>query len=310
MLHLILFIGVFFGASKEPQRKTITHGKIRIDLNIDLGGRIDQICYNEQPLLFPAKEHPEYNGSVWWPSPQKDWHWPPPKSIDRNPYKLTRGNGLIQLRSIPGPESDLQLKKTIQLLNDHQIRLIYEATNIGKLPKKFGHWEVTRLPKGGRVIFPVGELLAKKEHPKLRSSLFFNDPDLIPSCINKNEKCFNIEISEKTACIPQTDKFKLLADASEGWAAYLKDGLLLVKRFKDTPIAELPPEQGEVELFVNPSLNFIELEQHGQYQKVLPDHTSIWVVDWYILEYPSALSQDVKIIKEFINNNIHLISSY
>ncbi|WP_338239551.1 DUF4380 domain-containing protein [Persicobacter diffluens] len=290
------------------KKRVIESGTIRIEIDGNFGGRVNQIFFKDRPLLFSSKEHEEYYGSIWWPSPQRDWHWPPPACIDKNPYRVAIGEDKVSMHSVPVQGSDLKLHKQIQIINDHKIRFIYTATNIGQQHKQFGHWEVTRLFKGGRLIFPAGKPFEQSAYGKLPGTLFFTHGDATAKLINEKEYCFDIPIQTTNKSIPYTEKTKLLADAREGWAAYLNEGILLIKHFGNTPLEEIAPEQGEVELFVNPELDFIEFEQHGAYQLVKPQESSIWTVDWYIYQYPENLPDSTHNIREFIYSKVNLLS--
>ncbi len=300
----ILLSFLAFSNHKKVEDKVIEHGKIRIEVKANVGARLNQLYFDNIPLLVSDKEQEEYYGSTWWPSPQRDWHWPPPKSIDEGAYHYKQSATSAKMTSSPLKTSDLRLTKGIEIINDHKVRFTYEAENISKENKTFGHWEITRLAKGGRVIFPAGSAFGDAEFPTFPGFLYFKKDKNTEKLINPSVDCFDIPIKKGCGTIPHTDKTKLLADGQGGWAAYLNDGILLVKSFENTEIDRLAPTQGEVELFVNPDLDFIELEEHGAYQTVAPEQTSTWTVDWYMYKYPSNMPHDAASIKEFIEKNI------
>ena len=67
---------------------------------------------------------------------------------------------------------------------------------------------------------------------------------------------------------------------ARGWVQYTRGERQLRKRFADLSIAQLPPRQNEVEVYIDDSA-YLEMEQHSAYQTLAPQDSLVWTVRWY-----------------------------
>lgn len=233
------------------------------------GARITSLRQGGQELLSltGASNYADATGSTFWPSPQS-WPWPPPAEIDSLPYTATVDeSGVIELSGQPNADTSLQVQKRFSAdLRREALVLDYAMTNVGTESVQWAPWEITRLPATGLAFWPTGG------EP-------LGDAPLVTEAALGH-----------TWCAPeQTEgEAKVFADGAGGYLAYVLGDRLLVKHFEDQPASAAAPGEAEVELYVNPGHDYLELENQGAYTRIAPNETVIWRVTWYVRQLPSA----------------------
>lgn len=229
------------------------------------GGRILSSTYNGREILVPSSVHQENYGATLWPSPQSNWGWPPYPVLDLEAYEGSMNKeGSLVLVSQPDLESGFRFqKKFTPCTADTSFQIEYTISNISSNEKKVAAWDVCRT-KGGVSFFPVGEEVDLPVST-LKGTLVSNG--ILWYRFNKDS------ITE-----PQ----KLFSTAQEGWLAHLTGDLLFVKNFPNTKVSELPPGQGEVEIFAQEGGLYIELENHGPYTNLKPGEYLTYMEKWYL----------------------------
>ena len=96
----------------------------------------------------------------------------------------------------------------------------------------------------------------------------------------------------------------MFATTSEGWLAHLNGNLLLIKTFPKVEVDELPPLQGEVEIFLAPNSLYIELENHGKYTLLKAGGSVSYQQKWYLEQVDEALLSDEQQLLKFIRNKV------
>ena len=85
---------------------------------------------------------------------------------------------------------------------------------------------------------------------------------------------------------------KLFSTAYGGWMAHYYRGLLFVKCFPDIRPDEVPPGQGEVEIFVAPKGRYLELENHGKYVELQPGESLMYRQKWFLKDVSDKKQSD------------------
>ena len=99
------------------------------------------------------------DGSVFWPSPQSDWNWPPPYAIDGATYTVTVDEANMSVLLVSETDNGLNLrveKRFTVDLEREAIILEYSMVNTGSQDRSFAPWEVSRVPPGGLTFYPTG----------------------------------------------------------------------------------------------------------------------------------------------------------
>jgi len=238
------------------------------------GARVTSLRHGGQELLTQtgAANYADAVGSTFWPSPQS-WPWPPPAEIDSLPYSASiDATGTIALEGQLNADTGLKVSKkfSADLLRD-AIRLEYSMTNPGTEPVQWAPWEITRMPATGLAFWPSG------------GEPFGDRPLGVTSELGH------------TWCDPTKTpgEAKVFADGAGGVLAYVLGDRLLIKQFQDQPASAAAPGEAEIELYVNPDHDYLELENQGAYVTIAPGATVTWQVVWYVRQLPGGVAPGV-----------------
>lgn len=264
-------------------------GKTQLLVDPDVGGRILSLTFNNKEILTDDAVHPENFGSTLWTSPQKEWGWPPAPVLDVKPYQIINQVESLVLVSKEDVSSGYQFRKEIKPIPDKNAFIIhYTIKNISDTIKKVAPWEVTRVPVDGLSFFP-----GKNEEILSRSNL--------PVVVEKDIIWFDY----KKVDIDRSKK--LFANGKEGWLAHVHENILFVKVFPDINPDQTAPGEEEVEIFASGESPYIELENQGIYQELLPKDSLIWPVTWHLASIPDSVEAESKNM-ELINMVRDIIS--
>lgn len=283
-LVLLILSGFLFSyCSREPLKYNqlehkvsnlrVQHKTLAIDQNY--GARIVSLKYYGRELLSTYAANEENFGSTLWTSPQSDWQWPPIATFDIMPYSMNVVGTQIQYYSKPDKKSGLQVGKYFKINpSDSSFNITYVIKNTSESDKSVAPWEVTRRVAGGISFFPAGPdsaIMKKSDLPgvSVKNGIvwFEYDPDKI------------------------TSSTKLYALASEGWLANVKDSVLFLKTFTDLSDIQLPPGQGEIEIYADKGKKYIELENQGEYVSLFPGDSLIYTMKWIVKTIPENIDK-------------------
>lgn len=276
-------LGLMWGCSRPPAEECSPENRAEGDSVFVLaagplqmrvlrgGGRIASFtCAGEEVLSQPAAH--ELFGSTFWPSPQREWNWPPGAAFDSLSYAGGLTEDLVGLSSAIDPATGYQLRKTFRLnCNPARADITYELVNTSHEVRQVAAWEVTRVPGGGIAFFP-GDIPA--DYPSSDLEWVTTSGGLVWFCCNP--------------IVPQIGT-KLFASGNEGWIAYARKGLLFIKLFPDITSTERPPSQGEVEIFARGDGSYLELENHGPFTTLAPGAHLTYPVTWLVHPIPDSM---------------------
>jgi hypothetical protein len=209
-------------------------------------------------------------GSTFWTAPQSVWSWPPPAEIDRSSYTATVAAPSITFVGTSNATIGASVTKkfTADLANgviNAEYTII--ATAAGK---SFAPWEITRFAQRGLTFWPTGSAPTGTSLPPTTTGA-------------------GCTWHESPSTPPGTDQ-KLFADGTGGWLAHVDGDTVVVKKFPDIMASEAAPEEAEIEVYVNGTSPYIEMEQQGAYQAVAMGASLTWTVTWIVRKLPSGLT--------------------
>ncbi len=264
---LILLLVATQGHAGDSASYTLRTGNISFTVSAKYGGRIISFTCNGKELLITPNDHLEAFGATFWPSPQRNWKWPPYPVLDTQAYQYNGNRNHIKLTSAPDTASGFQFEKEFTVsAADTSINIIYTIRNITSVTKQVAGWDVCRV-QGGLSFFPVNDTVLS---PLPKSTPLSN------TSLQDGICWYNFSV----LATPQPQK--LFSTARGGWLAHVSNGLLFVKTFPDIAVAQLPPTQGEVEIYYQKAGQYIELENHGPYTFLAPGETLIYKEKWYL----------------------------
>ncbi|WP_417069558.1 hypothetical protein [Niveibacterium terrae] len=236
------------------------------------GARIVSLSLDGEQMLTQPQTHPANYGSTFWDAPQSAWDWPPRAALDSLPYRSCRdGRGQALLGPVDA-ESGLQCYKRFAVDAERGCFVIeYRLRNSGTSSCRTAPWELTRVP-GGLSFFPVSAAAGLPESA------------LAPT-LERDGVCW-YRFAEGDFKVGR----KLFRAGREGWLAHLlPGGLLLIKSFPEIEAGEQAPGHGSVELWGQDGGIYVELENHGRYQRLAPGESLGYRVCWFIERLPADL---------------------
>jgi hypothetical protein len=244
------------------------------------GGRITSLKLNGKIFLTNNDVNNFNWGSTFWPSPQSEWNWPPSAELDNKPYSVEVVDNEVIMVSQKDPGTGFVVTKKFSGNKKSGYYLLkYTITNKSDKPRKVAPWEVTRVQTNGITFFPMG----KGERTG----------GLEPLTLEKDGIIWFDYDGDK---LPLTGNRQLYSDGADGWLAQVNGDVILVKEFKDLPLEKKAPKEGEIELFASeatPDKSYIEIEQQGAYEKLLPGASLTWEVIWYLRALPANVRSKV-----------------
>jgi hypothetical protein len=238
-----------------------------IEIDGRVGARVVEFSLAGRNVLTTSATHPESFGSTFWPSPQSLWGWPPPPELDSEPYRATANDHSVVFEGAPSRTLGIAVTKYFHLAPDGVVTVVYTMTNHGRTHLAVAPWEVTRVAHEGVTFFPFA---SRSEPPGARPA-----PDHVTS--------HGLMWLPHGAPVPEDQK--LYANGSRGWLAHATAHQLFVKVFPTISPAVAPGE-AEVEVFVNHSPPYVELEQQGAFVSLAPGRPVTWTVEWHLVPLP------------------------
>lgn len=267
-----------FSITEADDLYTLVHDDLTMVVAPNTGARIISFLVDGVETLVQEGGAAQY-GTTFWPSPQI-WGWPPTASIpeiDIWAYTASEEDQRLTLRSEPNLNLGLSVTKTFGPAESESgslgIAVTYAIKNEGDAVASFAAWEVSRVASGV-VVYPTGPGGVLES-----SSLMPND-----------------SIGHSFYTYDATDLMgvpKIFADGSDGWLAWANggaEGTLVIKSFPDIAASEFAPEEAEIEIYADPSGDYMEVEQQGPYIELDPGAHLTWTVEWYGAAVPAPVT--------------------
>jgi hypothetical protein len=234
-----------------------------VEVDASDGGRITVLSLGSVNVLATRYESPLAYGTSFWPSPQSDWGWPPPLEIDKQPWAATIDGEELFLRSETNAALGLAASERISFEPSGAVRVEYGLKNLGSAPRKVAPWQNSRVRPGGLTFYPTrgGELPPSTLKPVIFNGIAWLRHD--PATMTENAKSF--------------------ADGAEGWLAHLESNYVFLKIWDEVPRERQAPGEAEIELYVDKTGVFVEVEEQGPYEELTPGASLHWTVHMLIL---------------------------
>ncbi len=163
-------------------------------------------------------------------------------------------------------------------------RLISHIRNIGGRPLTYAAWSLSVMRPGGRAFVPldVGPLDAFDATRALR---LWSYAELADPRYRFGDRLVEIDHAKVRPAPPgqtgrRVDESKIGVDSAQGWAAYLLDGTLYLKRFPHDPAGQYPDGGTTIEIYS--SAEFLEVEQLSPLTTINPGEELVFQEDWWV----------------------------
>lgn len=314
----------------DMKKYTLESSEISVVVTPDAGGRILLASRKNQPNFLKLGDAVEnhqtivvnentdfmpYFGHEVWFGPQTAWWsmqtlvesrrknnaaWPPDPFVTLVDNQiLSQSPQKILMKSPASPISGLVVEKTFALVADdpRQIDLLVKATNSRESDVAWDIWFNTR-------SFPQTRIYAPVDLSTQVRTTSWDSPETAPVNYEISQGLLSLKLENPPKGKKQL-KGKVFFQPSEGWFAGFNKRQLLIVQFPLEPIANIHPEQGQLEFYMeysptNEKLGILEMEVHSAYKKLKPGEVMTARERWTLIEYSGDDSVEAqrKFLKE------------
>lgn len=257
--------------------ESIENDFLRVDYLTTVGPRIIGL-YAKQSSLELLVQTPD----IHWPTPHGEYYlygghrvW---KAHEDSFYNCPEDHvtviaeeDRVTLRS--GVDASGLQKEISFCLDENRVRLTHQITWHGEEAIELAPWTITQLPLGGVAILPQSDLTA--------GSMPTRSLALWPYASAADPR---LELHDDLILVYGSADQKYFKAGSYnpfGWAAYLLDKVLFVKRFPVYDFRTLPDMGSNVEAFVWDA--YLELETLGKLTLLNPSESVIFDETWEVI---------------------------
>lgn len=266
----------------------LSNGTVEVYVTLDLGPRI--ICYrfvdgtNILGELGPDTVVKTELGE-WRPwGGHRLWHAPEsmPRSYvpDNEPVKAEM-IGKSSIRVAPAFEKATGIKKEMYVHLDKEgtaVTITHTLKNKGLWPVELAPWALTIMNGGGQTICPQEPFMKHTENLlPARPLVLWHYTNMSDPRWTWGEKYFRLQCDAGIA-EPQ----KVGVANKQGWAGYLREKTLFIKRFPYLEGSKYPDYGCNFETYT--AGNFIEVETVGALTTLQPGETATHVEHWYLFD--------------------------
>ena len=191
---------------------------------------------------------------------------------------------LLRVTGPPQPAAGIQ--KIVEIEADADAPCLHVRSrirNIGREPLTYAAWSLSVMRPGGRALVPldIGGLDAFDATRKL---ILWSYTEMADPRYRFGDRLIQIDQSRVPPAPASTsrrdDESKLGVDSGQGWAAYLIDHTLYLKRFPHDAHAAYPDGGATIEIYS--SAEFLEVENLSPLTTLQPGTELVYPEDWWI----------------------------
>ena len=265
---------------------SIENDFLRVDYLTTVGPRIIGL-YSKQAaveLLAPSPDihwptpHGEYylyGGHRIWKAPEDSFYNCPDDNVT-----VVQENGRVMLHNRVDASG---LQKEISFsLDGNCVLLTHRLTWCGQEPIELAPWTITQVPLGGVAILPQSGI--SEGSAPTRSIAIFPYASITDPRLELHDDVILVHGSADPR------PFKLGSYNPFGWAAYLLEKALFIKRFPVSDFRALPDMGSNLEVYVRDQ--YLELETLGELTWVYPGESVTFEETWEVI--PGTYSIDLE----------------
>ena len=278
---------------------SIENDFLRLDYLTTVGPRIIGL-YSKQASIEILAPSPE----VHWPTPHGEYYlygghriWKAPEDSfyncpEDNVTVIAETNRVTLRNAVDA--SGLQ-KEISFCLDQNRVLLSHQIIWHGEEPIELAPWTITQLQLGGVAILPQSTLIAGSA--PTRSLALWPYASLTDPRLELHDDLILVHGSA------DQKYFKAGSYNPFGWAAYMLDKVLFIKRFPVSDFRKLPDMGSNVEAFVWDA--YLELETLGELALLKPGESVTFEESWEILcgEYSPTLETARAVMKQYLESN-------
>ena len=266
----------------QPNCYRLANARVEVVVTTDVGPRIIRYAFVDQENVLG--EVPDevirtelgawkpFGGHRLWTAPEA---MPRSYSPDNDPVTYTIESSAIRLVQRVEPSTGIQKELAVSLDEDGTVVTVYHRlTNRGRADLEIAPWALTIMHGGGEVILPNEPYRSHDEYLlPARPIVVWHYTDLSDPRWRLGTKYIRV-----TPDAQMKEPQKIGIGNRQGWAGYLRNQTLFIKRFPWIENATYPDFGSNTEVFT--AGDFIELETLGPIARLAPgesvDHTERW----------------------------------
>lgn len=301
-LSILIIMAVLNVFGNINEHVEITNGKIKISIDLEVGGRIMEYALNGNNVLFNRKKGdesqtgPDGGRCDFGPErivPERDETWL------GNWELMEQTENSIKIKSKVAKAAGVYLIREFTL-DKNSSHLVFTQTivNVSNSKKRYCHWSRTFGETNGICLAPLN---ANSRFPK--GYMVYNDGNKLDYQPKGGE---NERVRDGVLeLLGPPENAKIVTDGSEGWLAYItQDNQLFVKKFEvyeDKIYGEMTG--ATVSLWYNKE-GVCEIEPIGPWEWIEAGESISFTENWYVMEYkyPKDKKADLNEIKNIIKN--------
>jgi hypothetical protein len=256
---------------------SLENDSLRVDYLTTVGPRIIGL-YSKQAnieLLVPTPD-------IHWPTPHGEYYlygghrvWKAPEdsfyNCPEDNVTVAAEKDRVTLRS--GVDASGLQKEISFCLDQNRVLLTHQITWHGRDPIELAPWTITQLPLGGVAILP--ESAVSEGSMPTRSLVVWPYASITDPRLELHDDLILVHGSADQKV------FKAGSYNPFGWAAYMLDNVLFIKRFPVSDFRELPDMGSNVETFVWDA--YLELETLGKLTWLNPGESVTFEESWEVI---------------------------
>jgi hypothetical protein len=276
-----------------PNTYRLTNGLIEARVITDVGPRIMDVRLSGGPNLLHVREaEAGGTGERQW-MPRGGWRlWIAPERLETtyvpdNVPCAVEQDGDSMLRVTGAVEQASGIRKQIEVgLTEMQprLRITSRIRNMSDHSLTYAAWSLPMLRAGGRAFVPldVGPLTA---FDATRRLILWSYAEIDDPRYRFGDRLVEVDQNRIPAAVALSpgrgkDESKIGVDSAQGWAAYLLDDVLFLKRFSHDPAGQYPDGGATIEVYSNHE--FLELENLGPLTTIGPGEEIVLREDWWL----------------------------
>ncbi len=274
-----------------PNCYRLNNGIVDVVVTTDIGPRVIRYGFVGKPSLFAEipSDVVDTDWGAWKPyGGHRFWHAPEAKprsySPDNEPVQVSvEGTDTVRLTQTVEPKTGMQKEITVTLASaGTEVTVTHRLTNRGVWTVEAAPWALTIVRGGGTTIIPQEPYISHDERLlPARPLVLWHYTDMTDPRWSFGKKYVRLR---SDAAMNSAQKIGVAN--KQGWAAYLTEQTLFVKRFPYVEGARYPDDGCNCETYTQGS--FMEVETVGPLTQIAPEGRVEHVERWYLFENVDA----------------------
>ena len=220
----------------------------------------------EKHWTTPHGEYYLYGGHRIWKAPEDSFYNCPEDNVS-----VAKDKDRVTLRNAVDASG---LQKEISFsLDENRVLLTHRLIWHGAEPIELAPWTITQVPLGGVAVLPQSS--AREGSAPTRNLAVFPYASLTDPRLELHDDLFLVHGSA------DPDAFKIGGYNPFGWAAYLMEKVLFIKRFPVSDFRMLPDMGSNVEVYVRDE--YLEVETLGKLTWLNPGEAVTFEETWEVI---------------------------